>query len=171
MNEKSVITLQNCSESWRIGLRRSLGTHQLGLALNSQALIEAPFMMNHQNLSPTELAQALKDCYGDWGLGELSRLILGPFASENFKSPDFLKEFFGHPDRAAETLEKIYCLPLSFQNWCDDKKCSVQDLAPLRGLSDPTRLNHFCETLAASGYSKSQGVQILEWAIDCVLMN
>lgn len=165
-----IIHIENTRGNWGLGLRRALGYHQLGLAIAGEVVVEAPMMLSYESASPAEFALALKNSYGEWGLGELSRLIFNLKAAGIVKDPEFLKSFFSHPDRALETLEKLYALPYHFQNWCDDKKMSVQDLAPLRALKEPALVSEFCEKLASSNFSKSQGAQILEWACDCALM-
>lgn len=176
MDSENLINQELCPRSqctnWlNFGPRRNSGAHKIGLALNGQMLLEAPYLLNYQNPSPQVLAQALKEAYGEWGVGELSRLVFHPQAPVLFQAPEFMAEFFAHPEKAQETLEKLSRLPLSFQNWCDEKKCSIQDLAILRSLDSVSLLTTLSEKIASSRLSKSQGVQVLEWSIELILLS
>ena len=123
------------------------------------------------------LVEVFVGCYPKLSLPEIARLwsAVARSSEQGNEWRKHLPELVQHyglrwNDELQKTMEVLVQLPLEFQKWCSDKQLGTRDLAPIRALKDLQLAKNLWPSLALSGLSKSQGVQVLEWAIDLLLM-
>lgn len=129
------------------------------------------------SLDEKNLIEILYDLYPDLSFIELCRLSSKIRAFENSRDPGTLIkklwQIYGYQYRDSLELvvEKVLQLPTEAQAWLQEKKMAPQDLAPLRSLTDLNQLDSFWSILSTSPHSKSEGVKIIEWLIELILLN
>jgi hypothetical protein len=69
------------------------------------------------------------------------------------------------------TLSKILQLPIEFNLWSLQKKVGIQDLAPLRGLTDLMPMDAFFKQIARLNLGRHEGLKVLELGIDLFLLS
>lgn len=118
--------------------------------------------------------EAITACYPELGLAEVARLMTSltqtnpEWAREN--QHGLLTAYSLHPsDRLMATLKMLSSTPHEFQTWVDSKGLGARDLAPLMAVEDVAALNDFLRSLAITEFSRSQGVQAMEWVVELFL--
>lgn len=119
--------------------------------------------------------EAVTACYPELGLAELARLYQGlklarPELAEEFQVNLFAEYGLRWCDRLNETLQALLLTPLEFQQWSDEKKWGVRDLAPLLVLKDVNTFSVFFSALPGLPLSKSQAVQALDLVVELSLL-
>ncbi len=117
------------------------------------------------------LAQVIFELYGKLTLSELARLWS---KSHGVFGADWRTHLFEHlltlqemrlSETLCETFEALAATPLSFQNWVSEKGLGARELSVLK-TSDLIQVAKILEKIVELSFSKSQGAQVLEMALE-----
>ncbi len=114
-------------------------------------------------------------CHPELALAELARLTA---ALQNMNREFFVEigeglfALYGLRlnDRLMQVLEVLVGCPREFQTWCDDKKMSARDLAPLLAVADVREISPLLLELPKMMISKFEGARALELFVELYLM-
>ena len=127
------------------------------------------------DLSEKHFVDLFQACHPELGLGEFSRFMI---ALER-EWPDLFVEWrealcavygWRWSDRLYQMLCVVYLCPREFQNFIDEKKMSVRDLAPLLAVEDVRVVADLLRELPRMMISKFEATRALELFVELFLM-
>jgi hypothetical protein len=164
------LDISRCEKSFDFKPLKLLGPHLPALAIEvcgtPQLLAGFTRMSGEAVLVEGRLTDLLFEIYGKLSLPELARLV--PLIRNCESFTEFLQKqnIFWNAD--TETTFKILSeSDLKFQNWVSEKQMGLKEIHVLqlkKHIEDKVSWDRLIKMLPEIGASRSQGVQILEWA-------
>jgi len=132
-------------------------------SLTESALVQAP-------TNPRQHADYFFQVHPNLSLIQICHLVLKPQFLELFDVDYFFSRWGkGQRQNAMALCESLTSSPEALQAWFHEKDLRPQDLAPWRALPKG-EFNFLTENFLKARPSKSEGVQIIEWTVDLLLM-
>jgi hypothetical protein len=127
------------------------------------------------DLSEKHFVDLWRACHPEMGLCEFARFM----SSLEKEWPDLFVEWreglaaiygWRWSDRLAQLLAVLARLPLAYQEFCDNKKMSARDFAPLLSVENLADIRPFFEALPPMTSSKFEATRALELFVELFLM-